>query len=70
MINGRGEVQGRLAQGEPVALDRTGLPPLTLECFPARSPDLGRRFAIAIAGPGDEVLLPSLTLYGDGPEGP
>ena len=63
VLNSRGEIQGRLAGGDQFTLDRTGLPPLTAACFPAGSDGLGARFAVVIAGPGDEVILPSLTLY-------
>jgi hypothetical protein len=63
VLNCRGEVQGRLAKGESLALDRQGLPPLTLACFPRGADGLGPRFAIVIAGPGDTVVLPSLALY-------
>ena len=64
VINGRGEVQGRLADGERVTLDRAGRPPLTAEAFPAGEDGLGPRFAVVIAGPMDEALLPSLALWG------
>jgi hypothetical protein len=64
VLNARGEVQGRLAPGDPpLNLDRQGLPPLTAECFPAGDDGLGRRFSVVIAGPGDEVVLPSLALF-------
>lgn len=63
VINTRGEVQGRLAAGDKITLSREGLPALTAECFPAGAEGLGPRFAVVIAGPGDEVVLPSLTLY-------
>ncbi|MCE5241463.1 heparinase II/III-family protein [bacterium] len=63
VLNSRGEIQGRLAGGDQFTLDRTGLPRLAAACFPAGSDGLGARFAVVIAGPGDEVILPSLTLY-------
>lgn len=63
VLNSRREVQGRLAPGDALTLDRQGLPPLTEECFPAGPDGLGPRFSVVIVGPGDEVLLPSLALY-------
>lgn len=63
VLNGRGEVQGRLAPGDPITLDRAGLPLLTARCFPTGGDGLGARFSVVIAGPGDEVILPSLALY-------
>jgi len=63
VLNARREVQGRLAEGELLTLDRSGLPPLTAECFPPGTDGLGPRFSVVIAGPGDEVVLPSLALF-------
>jgi hypothetical protein len=60
VLNSRGEVQGRLAPGDAITLDREGLPPLSADCFPAGEDGLGARFSVVIAGPGDEVVLPSL----------
>jgi hypothetical protein len=63
VLNARQEVQGRLAAGDPVSLDRQGLPPLTAACFPPGADGLGPRFSVVTAGPGDEVALPSLALF-------
>jgi hypothetical protein len=63
VLNGRGQVQGRLAKGEIWTLDRQGLPPLRSEDFPAGQNGLGPRFAVVIAGPGDELVFPSLLSY-------
>lgn len=63
VLNSHWQVQGRLAPGEPVTLDRSGLLPLTEECFPPGADGLGPRFSIVIAGPGDAVVLPSLALF-------
>jgi hypothetical protein len=63
VVNSRWEVQGRIARGDWLALDRNGLPPLTTESFPPGEDGLGARFAVVIAGPGDRVVLPSLATY-------
>lgn len=63
VLNTRGEVQGRLADGERWTLDRSGLPPLQPGDFPAGDDGLGPRFSLVMAGPGDEVVLPSLVLW-------
>jgi len=63
VLNSRRQVQGRLAPGEPITLDRAGLPPLTEECFPEGEDGFGARFSVVIAGPGDRVVLPSLISY-------
>jgi hypothetical protein len=67
VLNGRGEVQGKLAAGERWTLDRAGLPPLRPDDFPAPDGGIGARFSIVMAGPGDEVVLPSLALWEAGP---
>jgi hypothetical protein len=41
-------------------LNRTGLPPLRPEDFPPDPDGAKPRFLIVIAGPGDELLIPSL----------
>lgn len=63
VVNSRGQVQGRVARGNWLTLDRAGLPPLTADAFPPGEDGLGARFAVVIAGPGDEVILPSLALH-------
>ncbi len=60
VLNGRLQPQGRLADGERMTLDRTGLPPLRPEDFPPDPDGAKPRFLIVIAGPGDELLIPSL----------
>jgi hypothetical protein len=62
VLNSRGEVQGRVSTGDRWTLDRTGLPPLREEDFPAAAGAAGPRFSIVCAGPGDEVLIPSLVI--------
>lgn len=60
VLNSRFEIQGRLAEGERWMLDRAGLPPLKAGDFPAAKRGAVPRFSIVCAGPGDEVLFPSL----------
>ena len=60
VLNSRLESQGRVAAGERWTLDRAGRPPLKAEDFPAGEDGLGPRFSIVCAGPGDEVMIPSL----------
>jgi hypothetical protein len=60
VLNNRMQPQGRLAEGARLTLDRTGLPPLKREDFPP-GPDGARpRFTVVMAGPEDEILIPSL----------
>ncbi len=63
VLNGQGQVQGRVAVGDFLTLARPGLPPLTRADFPDSGDGLGARFAVAIAGPGDEVTLPSRSQF-------
>jgi hypothetical protein len=60
VLNSRFEVQGKVGAGEQWTLDRAGFPPLKVEDFPAGEDGLGPRFSVVCAGPGDEVLIPSL----------
>jgi hypothetical protein len=64
VLNIRLEPQGRIVAGERWTLDRTGLPPLRTEDFPAAEGGIGPRFLIVMAGTGDEVVIPSLALFG------
>ena len=60
VLNNRMQPQGRLAAGERLTLERTGLPPLKREDFPPGPDGAKPRFTIVMAGPGDELLIPSL----------
>lgn len=63
VLNGRGQVQGRLAAGEFLTLERLGRPPLTSDDFPPGADGLRPRFSVVVAGPGDAVVLPSVTTF-------
>jgi hypothetical protein len=63
VLNSHAQVQGRVATGDFLALARPGRLPLTRADFPAGSDGLGARFAVVIAGPGDEVILPSMAQF-------
>ena len=63
VLNARLEPQGKLATGDPWSLDRGGLGPLKAEDFPSAEGGVGPRFAVVMAGPGDDVLIPSLALF-------
>ena len=63
VLNARLEPQGKLAAGDPWTLDRGGLGNLKPEDFPSAEGGVGPRFAVVMAGPGDEVLVPSLALF-------
>jgi hypothetical protein len=62
VLNSRLEPQGKLAAGDRWTLDRTGLGPLKPGDFPAGEGGLGPRFAVVMAGPGDEVWIPDLVM--------
>ena len=63
MLNSRGEPQGRILDGERWTLDRAGRPALKPADFPPGAGGAGPRFSIAIAGPGDEVVIPDLVEF-------
>jgi len=63
VLNGRLQVQGKLVEGDRWTLDRADLPRLKPSDFPTDERGLGPRFSVAMVGPGDEVVLPSLVSY-------
>jgi len=62
VVDGRGRVQGRLKAGPNWTIDRGELGPLTPESFPAQDGEPAR-YAIVMAGPGDRVVVPSVTVF-------
>ncbi len=62
VLNGRLQPQGRVSQlRNGLVLNRTGMPPVASQDFPAAPDGTGPRFAVVVAGPGDEVCIPSLS---------
>jgi hypothetical protein len=66
VINSRLEPQGRVTgPWQPRwTLDRTGYGPLSLQDFPPEKDGAAARYAVVVAGPGDEVWIPDLVEYG------
>ncbi len=60
VLNSLLQPQGRLAAGDRVIIDRTGMAPLKAEDFPKGTDASHPRFWVVMAGPGDEVWIPGM----------
>jgi hypothetical protein len=64
VLNSRLAPQGRVSQlRSGLILDRTGMSPLASGDFPVGPDGTGPRFSVVMAGPGDEVCIPSLAVF-------
>ncbi len=63
VLNSLSQPQGRLAEDRNTILDRAGLGSLKPEDFPKAPDGSQARFSVVMAGPGDEVLIPSLVEF-------
>ncbi len=63
VLNSLLQPQGRCAGGDTLTLDRTGLEPLKADDFPHGADGSHPRFWVVMAGPGDELLIPSVVEF-------
>ena len=66
LLNSLNQPQGRVVNPRGITLDRGDLPPLSTEDFPTAPGDSTRRYRVVMAGPGDEVIIPSLLIVDEG----
>ena len=63
VLNSLLQPQGRCAAGDRLTIDRTGLQPLKADDFSKGADGSHPRFWVVMAGPDDELLLPSVVEF-------